>query len=114
MMGKLKRLWHRIADDLAVYLATLAGVIGSILWPVLLAMTVKGILPTFAWTDLVRLLGASIIAIVLAVRADQDGTPEQRNTRAAIRRRATAAFARGFAWQSGIAALTAVAAGAGG
>lgn len=113
-MGKLKRLWRRIYDDIAVWGATLAGVVGSILWPVVLAMAMQGTLPAFGWPDLVRLLGASIVAIVLAVRSDREGTPEQRNTREAIRRRCSAAFSRGFAWQSGIAALTAIAAGAGG
>jgi len=113
MLTKLARLWHRIYDDIAVYLATLAGVVGSIAWPMVLAMALRGEAPRFAAVDLVRLLGASIVALVLAVRADQEGTKEMRNTPAALRRRVRAAAARGFAWQAAVAAITA-AAGVGG
>jgi hypothetical protein len=114
MRGLLRKLWKRIYDDIAVYLATLGGVLGSIAWPMVLAMALRGEPPQFAAVDLVRLLGASIVALVLAVRADQQGTPEQRNAPAALRRRVNAAFARGFGWQAAVAALTAAATGAGG
>lgn len=113
MLTKLGRLWHSIYDDIAVYLATLAGVVGSIAWPMVLAMALRGEAPRFAVVDLVRLLGASIVALVLAVRADQEGTKEMRNTPAVVRRRVNAAFARGFGWQAAVAAITA-AAGVGG
>ena len=108
------QFWRKIDDKLAVGLATIAGVAASIAWPWLLDMALRGMLPRVIWADLVRLLGASIIAIILAVRADKEGTVEQRQSKAAVRRRMRAALLRGFAWQAGIAAITAAATGAGG
>jgi hypothetical protein len=111
MMNALTKLWKRIYDDIAVWASTLAGVLGSMAWPLVLEMTLHGAMPVFRGTDLVRVFGASIIAVVLAVRADQEGTPEQRNTRTVLMRRVKAAFGRGFGWQAAIAALTAAAGG---
>lgn len=112
-MSKLLKFWHRVYDDILVWAATLGGVLGSLAWPVVLDMTLRGTVPTFHAVDLIRVLGASIISIVLAVQADKQGTPEQKNTPTAIRRRMGAAFGRGFGWQTAIAALTAAAQGGG-
>ena len=113
-MLTLKKLWKRISDDIVVYLATLVGVVGSIVWPMVLAMTIHGTAPRFVALDLIRLIGASIVSLVLAVRADQNGVKELHNTPAVLRRRINAAMMRGFGWQAAIAAITAVASGAGG
>lgn len=112
-METIKQLWRRIRDDSAIWAATLAGVVGSMLWPHALNMLLHGVLPAFSRVDLVRLFGAAIVAIALAVKADTEGTPEQRHTPTAIKRRVKAAFARGFSWQTAIAAITAMMQGGG-
>ncbi|HAM40188.1 MAG TPA: hypothetical protein DCP69_02320 [Candidatus Omnitrophica bacterium] len=103
------QVWRRVYDDVGVWGATLAGIVASMAWPLVLAMALHGTLPRFALTDLIRILGAAIIAVVLAVRADKDTPLDARKGKAAIKRRVNAAFARGFAWQGAIAALTAAA-----
>jgi hypothetical protein len=111
MRGLLRKLWHRIYDDIAVYLATLGGVIASMAWPWVLGMAIDGVLPTLAVTDLVRFLGGAIIAVWLAVKADKVPQEQQKN-RDVLLRRVRSAVMRGFAWQAGVAALTAAATGA--
>lgn len=112
-MISLKKLWNRIYDDIAVYLATLVGVVSSMAWPMILEMALHGAMPKLTPVDLVRVVGASIVAVALAVRSDQEGAKEMRNTPAALRRRVKAAFSRGFGWQAAIGAITAVATGGG-
>lgn len=116
-MGKLRKWWNDISDDIRVYLATVTAVAASIAWPWVVKAALYGTLPTLGWADLIRLGGAVIIGLVAAVRADRntaDGEPSGRTTKAAVRRRVKAAFARGWAWQGFIAGITASLTGGGG
>ena len=113
-MGKLRRWLHSISDNVLVYLATVAGVAGSIAWPWIVDGAMYARLPVLGWPDLIRFVCAGAIGIVLAVRADRNpanGEPANRMTKAAVRRRVKAAFSRGFAWQAGISVITALASG---
>lgn len=115
-MGKISKWLRSISDDVLVYLATLAGVVASIVWPWIVDGAINGTVPTFGVADVVRIVCASLIGIVLSWRADtnaKNGEPGGRMTKAAIRRRMKAALSRGFAWQAGVAALTAAVAGGG-
>lgn len=113
-MKALARLWRRIYDDIEVWAATLIGVLASMLWPAVLAMAAHGQMPKFGYVDLVRLLGAVIVSVALAVRESREGGQEASHSKEAIRRRVKAALSRGFAWQAAVAAITAVASGAAG
>lgn len=109
-MGKLRKAWDNISDDLRVYFATVVAVAGSIAWPWVVAMALYGTLPRLGWTDMIRFGGAAIIGLAASIRADRnvaDGEPSNRISKTAIRRRVKAAFARGWAWQGFIAGITA-------
>jgi hypothetical protein len=109
-------LVHSISDEVQVYGAAVLAVTGSIMWPWVVAAAMYGKLPMLGWADLIRFGGATIIGLSATIRADRnrsDGEPSQRTTKAAVRRRIKAAFARGWAWQGFVAGITATLTGGG-